>query len=148
MKLPNDPQTPPFLQLIQWIARPLDLMETCAQRYGDFFTLRLGGYSPIVFISSPQAIQEIFTANPEQFDVGKGNETLQPLVGGQSLLMLDSDRHKRQRRLLMPPFHGDRMRAYGKLICDITLAVIDQWRLGEPFAVRSSMQEISLRVIL
>jgi len=148
MKLPNGPQTPPFLQLIQWIARPLDLMETCAQRYGDFFTLRLGGYSPIVFISSPQAIQEIFTANPEQFDVGKGNRILQPLVGEQSLLMLDSDRHQRQRRLLMPPFHGDRMRAYGKLICDITLAVIDHWRLGEPFAVRSSMQEISLRVIL
>ncbi|HEY9846744.1 MAG TPA: cytochrome P450 [Candidatus Caenarcaniphilales bacterium] len=148
MKLPDGPQTPSFLQLLQWIARPLELMETCAQRYGDIFTLHLGAYSPIVFISNPQAIQEIFTAHPEQFDVGQANRILQPLVGEKSLLMLDSDRHQRQRRLLMPPFHGDRMRAYSKLICDITLAVIDQWKLDEPFAVRSSMQEISLRVIL
>lgn len=148
MKLPPGPQTPPFLQLIQWIARPLELMETCAQRYGDTFSLRLGRLEPLVFLSNPQAIQEIFTAQPEQFEVGRGNKILQPLLGEQSLIMLDGDRHQRERRLLIPPFHGDRMRAYGKLICDITEQVISQWKLGEPFPVRPSMQQISLRVIL
>jgi cytochrome P450 len=148
MKLPDGPQTPPFLQLLQWIARPLELMETCVQRYGDIFTIRLGKLKPIVFVSNPQAIQEIFTAQSEQFEVGRGNGILQPLLGEQSLIMVDGDRHQRQRRLLIPPFHGDRMRAYGQLICDITEQVISQWELGEPFPVRPSIQQISLRVIL
>lgn len=70
------------------------------------------------------------------------------LLGEHSLVLLDGDRHQRQRRLLTPPFHGERMRVYGKLICDVTEQVMSQWTLGEPFCVRSSMQEISLRVIL
>lgn len=148
MKLPNGPQTPPFIQLVQWIARPLELLETSAQRYGDIFTLRLGNLKPIVFISSPQAIQEIFTAQLQQFDSGRANGILQPLLGQHSLVLMDGERHQHQRRLLMPPFHGDRMRAYGKLICNITQQVTDKWTIGEPFSVRSSMQEISLRVIL
>jgi cytochrome P450 len=148
MKLPPDPQTPPVLQLIQWIASPLELLETSAQRYGDIFTLRLGSLEPLVILNSPQAIQEIFTANSEQFDVGRGNGILRALVGEQSLMLMDGARHQRQRRLLTPPFHGDRMRTYGKLMCDITEQVISQWAIGEPFSVRSSMQEISLRVIL
>ncbi len=148
MKLPDGPQTPAFLQLSQWIASPLELLETSAQRYGDTFTLRLGRIEPMVFLSSPQAIQEIFTAAPEQFEVGRGNDILRPLLGDQSLIMLDGNRHQRQRRLLIPPFHGDRMRAYGQLISHITEQVISQWKIDEPFSVRSSMQEISLRVIL
>jgi len=148
MKLPDGPRTPSFVQLIQWIATPLEVLETCAQRYGEFFTLRLGEYSPAVFISSPKAIQEIFTAQPDQFEVGKSNGILQPLVGDDSLVLLDGDRHQRQRRLLMPPFHGERMRTYGKLICDITEKVISQWAIGKSFSPRSFMQEISLRTIL
>lgn len=148
MKLPNGPQTPPFLQLLQWIARPLEFMETSARAHGDIFTVRLGSFNPMAFFSNPQAIQEIFTAQPQQFDTGRGNEILLPWVGQHSLLLLDGEQHQRQRRLLIPPFHGDRMRAYGKLICDITEQVMSEWTIGEPFAIRSSMQEISLRVIL
>jgi len=148
MKLPDGPRTPSVVQLIQWIATPLEVLETSAQRYGEFFTLRLGDYSPAVFISSPKAIQEIFTAQPDQFEVGKSNGILQPLVGDDSLVLLDGDRHQRQRRLLMPPFHGERMRTYGKLICDVTEKVISQWAIGKSFSPRSFMQEISLRTIL
>lgn len=104
MKLPDGPQTPALLQLSQWIPRPLELLETSAQRYGDTFTLRLGRIEPMVFLSSPQAIQEIFTAAPEQFEVGRGNDILRPLLGEQSLIMLDGNRHQRQRRLLIPQF--------------------------------------------
>lgn len=148
MTLPDGPKTLPFLQLLQWIANPLALLETSQQRYGDPFTLRLGSFTPLVFFSNPQAHQEIFTAQPNQFDTGRANGILRPLVGDQSLLLLDGDRHQRQRRLLTPPFHGDRMKSYSKLICDITQQVIAQWTIGEPFAVRSSMQNISFRVIL
>lgn len=149
MKLPNGPQTPPLLQMLQWIATPLELMETCAKRYGDFFTLRVGkNFVPVVFISHPQAIQEIFTADSKQFDVGKANGILRPLLGDRSMILLDGERHQRQRRLLMPTFHGERMRAYGKLIRDITDQVISEWEISKPFNVRESMQQISLQVIL
>ena len=145
--MPDSPQTLPLLQLLHWIAKPLDLLERSAQRYGDCFSLHLSSL-PIVFLSNPQAIQKIFTAPPEQFDSGRANKILQPLLGDQSLILLDGRSHQQQRRLLTPPFHGDRMKSYGKLICDITEQVISHWEIGVPFSVRSSMQEISLRVIL
>ncbi len=148
MKLPAGPQTSPFLQLLHWISRPLDFLESSARRYGDPFSACFGRPHPLVFISDPAAIREIFTADPNQFDPGQGNRILQPLLGDNSLILLDGDRHQRQRQLLMPPFHGDRMRAYGQLICDITEQVISQWTVGKPFSVRASMQEITLRVIL
>lgn len=147
MKLPKGPRTPQFVRTIKLVARPLDYLETYAQRYGD--TFKVGSKkSPLVYFSHPQAIQKIFTAAPELFDSGKGNRILRFLLGEHSLVLLDGDRHQRQRRLLMPPFHGDRMRTYSQLICDITEQVMSQWTIGESLLIRSSMQEITLRVIL
>ncbi len=123
-------------------------LETSAQQYGDIFTTQWGSFAPFVIVSNPKAIQELLTADPKQFDSGSGNKILQPIVGDNSIALLDGKRHQRQRQLLTPPFHGERMRAYGKLICDITEQVITQQREGAPFAVRSAMQEISLQVIL
>jgi unspecific monooxygenase len=149
LKLPDGPQTPPLLQKIQWITRPLEFMETCAQRYGDIFTARIVlGSDAAVLMSHPQAIQEMFTTEPKQLDSGGAAGVKLPLLGQQSLLALDGDRHRRQRKLLTPPFHGERMLAYGQLIRDITEQVTSRWTMGEPFSVRSSMQEISFQVIL
>ena len=148
-KLPEGPRTLPLLQKIQWFTKPLDFLETCAQRYGDIFTVRLNsGSAPRVFISNPQAIQEIFTADPKQLDSGNSEGSDPGLLGRYSLLALSGEQHRRQRKLLTPTFHGQRMLAYGQLIRDITLAVTSRWTIGEPFSVRSSMQEISFEVIL
>ncbi len=150
MRLPDGPRKRSFLnsRTIQWLFRPMEMLEIYAQRYGDPF--RIGGEDmPLgIYFSHPEALQQIFTADPKLFDSGSGNLEFLPLMGYNSLLLLDGDRHQRQRRLLTPPFHGERMRAYGKLICDITEQVISQWKIGEPFRVRPFMQEISLRVIL
>ena len=148
MKLPDGPRTLPFIQTIEAIAYPLKDLEASAQIYGDCFTSRLSGFPPFVVFSNPQAIKEIFTGNPNLFNSGSGNKMLHPLVGDNSLLLLDGDSHHRQRKLLMPPFHGDRMRAYGKLICDITDRVMRQKNIDQTFSVRSLMQNVSLRVIL
>ncbi|MBD2694458.1 cytochrome P450 [Anabaena catenula] len=148
MQLPGESQTSRFIQRLQWVFNPLQLMETSAKIHGDFFTLRLSTEQPLVFISNPEAIQEIFTTPPEHFDAGRGNKLIKPLVGENSLLLLDGAPHQRQRRLLTPPFHGERMKAYGQIITDMTKQVISNWQIGEPFSVRDSMQEISLRVIL
>jgi unspecific monooxygenase len=150
MKLPDGPKTPPFVQTLQWMTHPLEFLDDCAHRYGDVFTVRRNNDRPDVYLSNPQAIQEILTTNPEQFDSGLRNGLLQILLGQHSisLSLLERDRHQRQRRLLMPPFHGERMRAYGQLICNITEQVMSQWIIDKPFSVRSSMQEIAMRTIL
>ncbi|MCC5664118.1 cytochrome P450 [Nostoc sp. CHAB 5784] len=149
LKLPNGPQTHPWVQTYQWLTNPLEYMEACAKRYGDIFTLRIGPvFSPQVFISNPQAIGQIFTTDPKQLDSGESAGIKSPLLGKQSLLALEGKPHQRQRKLLTPPFHGERMLAYGQLTRDITEQVISQWQVGESFSVLPSMQEISLEVIL
>jgi cytochrome P450 len=147
MKLPDGPKTPQFIQLLQSIARPTESLEACARRYGDPYAFQYNEGSPIVVVSNPKAIQDIFT-NPSHFDSGEGNEGLRFLLGDNSLILLDGERHQRQRQLLTPPFHGERMQAYGQIICDITKQVSNQWTIGKSFNIHSAMQEISLRVIL
>lgn len=149
MKLPSGSKSPYWLQLIQWIADPVRFMEAAAQRYGEIFTTPLSKNSgSLVYVSNPQAIKQILTKDTKQFNApGELNEILKPLLGNQSVIMLDGDRHQRQRQLLMPPFHGERMRAYGQLICEITEKVMS-FPLGKPFLARAAMQDISLQVML
>lgn len=147
MKLPAGPDSILF-QTLESFAYPLEFLEGCAQRYGDPFTAKFPGFPPSVIFSNPQAIQQIFTADSHYFESGKGNKILAPLLGDTSLIRLDGAPHQRQRRLLTPPFHGERMRAYGKIICEITEQVMNQWEIGNSQTIHPSMQEISLRVIL
>jgi cytochrome P450 len=150
MKLPDVSHIPPFLQLCQWVADPLSYMESCSQRYGEIFAGRIGGkFKPLVFVSNPQALQQILSNDTKEFTApGELNQILKPLLGSYSVIMVDGDRHRRQRQLLMPPFHGERMRAYGQLICDITQQAMSQLAPGKAFSARSVMQDISLEVIL
>ncbi|MEH2274208.1 MAG: cytochrome P450 [Nostoc sp.] len=149
LKLPNGPQTHPWVQTYQWLTNPLEYMEACAKRYGDIFTVQLRqNVAPEVFISNPQAIQQIFTTDPKQLDSGESAGVKSPLLGQQSLLALDGKPHQRQRKLLTPPLHGERMLAYGQLIRSITEQVTSQWQVGEAFSALSTMQAISFQVIL
>ncbi|HLO50405.1 MAG TPA: cytochrome P450 [Kamptonema sp.] len=147
MTLPDGLKTLPYVQLIQWIADPLAYMNKCAKQYGDIFTTRWGKVDPYVMISNPQAIQEMLTS--PAFDTpGSANGILKPMLGENSMILLDGDRHKRQRQLLMPPFHGDRMRNYSQKICAIAADVTSSIPIAQPFSVRNAMQEITMRVIL
>ncbi len=147
--IPGSPHEPEWLQTMWGILRPIDYLETMHQRYGDIFIIpKFAGLPPQLITSNPQAIQQIFTTDPKQFVCGSGNQLIQPLVGDNSLILLDGDRHRTQRKLLMPPFHGERMQAYGKLISEIAQEVISKLRVGETFITRHIMQEISLNVIL
>ncbi|WP_071190335.1 cytochrome P450 [Trichormus sp. NMC-1] len=146
-KLPQGPETHPWIQTFQWLKNPLGYMEECAKQYGDIFTLRIGPvFKPQVFISNPQAIQQIFTTDPKH--LGSGAPIGIALVGKQSLLGLEGKPHQRQRKLLTPPLHGEKILAYGHLIREITEKVTDKWQIGQPISVLSSMQEISFEVIL
>lgn len=149
LKLPNGPNTHPWIQTFQWVKNPLGYLEECAKNYGDTFTLRIGPlFKPQVFISNPQGIQQIFTTDPKQLDSGTPAGSGVPLLGPNSLLSLEGKTHQRQRKLLTPQFHGERMLNYGELINNITQQVTSKWQIGEVFPILSSMQEISFQVIL
>ncbi|MGL4499148.1 MAG: cytochrome P450, partial [Planktothrix sp.] len=147
-QLPPASPRPAFQQKVYWIADPLNYMDTHAQKYGDIFTnYILGAKTPWVFVSHPQALQKILT--DDVFEApGSFNKILAPLTGENAIFMLEGDRHKRERKLLMPSFHGERMRDYGELITDITQKVMDKLSEGQAFIARETMQEVSLDVIL
>jgi cytochrome P450 family 110 len=146
--LPDGPRIPRLLRLFKFITRPVQYVEDFAKVYGDNFTLWGSGDTHLVYFSHPQALEEIFSADASHFETGRGNRTLKFLLGDNSLILLDGDRHQRQRQLLTPPFHGERMRAYGQAIREITQQVSNEWKIGKAFNIRESMQEITLRTIL
>jgi len=149
----NGPPKTPFwlrrLRGLQFVFRPLETLDARTQAYGDDYQVSPPGSKPaLVYFSSPEALEAIFTAQPEQLSAGRGNQILKVLLGEHGIVLLEGEAHQRQRQLLMPPFHGDRMRSYAQLIQEITEQAMSQWALGTTFAVRPAMQLISLQVIL
>jgi cytochrome P450 len=150
MKKLNGSKSPPLVQMVQWMADPIGYMETAAQRYGDIFTTQVGwNLGPHVFVSNPQAIGQIFMGEPKQFspfhEVFKNYA--KAFVGERSLVRMEGQSHRRQRQLLMPPFHGERMQAYGAKICSITEGVMNRLGQNKSFKAYDSMLDISLEVI-
>lgn len=145
---PDGPNISSFRRRLKLAFRPVEYVEDFAKVYGDCFTLKNPSGNHIVYFSHPQALEQIFTADASHFNAGQGNGILRFLFGDNSLVILDGERHQRQRQLLAPPFHGDRMRAYGETIQKITLQITEEWGNGKPFKIRTSMQDITLNVIL
>jgi cytochrome P450 family 110 len=147
MKLPNGPQSPDIVQMLRWIASPMPFMEDCAKRYGDIFTMRLS--IPIVLVSNPQALQQILTSDNSQFSVPSYlNKPFEPLLGKHSVITITGVEHQRQRQLITPPFHGERMRNYSQAIREVTEKAIHPWEVGKTTCIRTVMQAITLRVIM
>ena len=147
-KLPPGPRLPRLLQLNKWVLEPIPFMEACADRYGDPFTVRLFGIPPMVFFTEPSTIKQIFTGDAHQFRAGRANKVFESLLGPNSLLLLDESRHRRERKLLMPPFHGARMRLYGEMMWEIADRSIDTWPVGAAFPIHPYLTDITLEVIL
>jgi cytochrome P450 len=133
---------------MMWSFRPLPFLEACAKRYGDVFTLRFYQIGTFVFFSRPEHIKQVFTGDSDVLLSGKANQLLAPLVGSRSVLLLDKREHLRQRRLLMPPFHGERMLAYAAIMRDTAEAEIERMPLRKSFAIHTHMQAITLDVIM
>ena len=149
MSLPPGPRLPAIAQTAMWMVRSLDFLSDCRARHGDLFTLRLTGFPPAVFACSPAAIKTIFSADPETVRAGAARRPyFSPVLGTRSLLVLDGARHLRRRRLMLPAFHGDRMKAYAGSMAAATAREIDGWPRGEPFALLPRFQRITQEVIL
>jgi cytochrome P450 len=148
MALPRGPEAPVAWQTAAWVTRPGPLLERARRRYGDIFTLHLPISGPVVVVSDPDAIKQVFTASPDLLRAGEGNRALEPVLGSRSLLLLDGSDHLRHRRLMLPSFHGDRLRGYGDLMRAIALEEVDSWPHGRPTRMQPRMQSITLEIIL
>jgi cytochrome P450 family 110 len=140
--LPPGPRTQ-ILALFQYLRDPIGCMAVLAQKYGD--TYMLAGKPPVVCTGDPAAIKAIYTADPDTF------EPLAKDLGellGQSLILMAGAEHRRARKLMMPPFQGARMRAYGDLMCRLTEQGTADWKAGQTVKLLETAQHISLDVIL
>jgi cytochrome P450 len=142
------PSTPATWQLWRYSHAPLPFLEQCGQRYGDAFLLRLAGYGKFVLLSAPEAVRDVFHGDPHVLHSGEGNEFLIPTLGPSSVLVLDEEAHARQRRVLLPPLKGERMRSFFETMRSATLEAVRAWPVGRVFRALEPMQQITLRVIL
>jgi cytochrome P450 len=146
--LPPEPKAGPLVQTLRWSFRPLAFMQDCRERFGDSFSLSFLGFErPMVLISDPDAIKALYTERAHGLPPGR-NITLEPILGSRSLLLLEGADHLARRRLMLPAFHGERMRSYQPIVEEIVDAEIDSWPTGEEFPVHSRMQAVTLEVIL
>ncbi len=145
--LPPGPSLPEVVQLTSWLYRPFPFLTRCREQFGPVFSLRFPRMKIVAF-TRPDDIREIFTGPTDVMYAGKANENLGPIVGKNSLLLLDGPTHLRERKLLLPPFHGARMQAYGAAMRDITEAAVARFPIGKRFELHAPMQAITLDVIL
>jgi cytochrome P450 len=147
-QLPPGPRTPTAFQSIGWWSRPTAYMERCRARYGKRFTIRLLGQSPFVILSDPDEIKQVFTAPPDVLHPGEGARILEPVIGANSVILLDEDPHMRQRKLLLPAFHGEKMQRLSGLMGELAEREVASWPTGEPTPLHGRLQRLTLEVIL
>jgi cytochrome P450 len=142
-------RAPGIVQLVNYGRDPLGFLAKQQRRYGDVFAIHFPYFGRIVYVAEPDLVKALFTGDPTVFHAGEANATvLEPALGPNSVLTLDDGPHLRQRKLLLPPFHGERVGRYGELILEITRQEMESWPVGEPFALRPHTQRITLAVIM
>jgi cytochrome P450 family 135 len=146
--LPAGPSDPPILQTLRWLLRPISFLESSRRRFGDTFSVRfLGARTPMVMLSDPESIRALY-GNPEHGLPPGRRVALLPIVGSRSLLLLEGGDHLARRRLMLPSFHGARMRAYESTVREVVARDVESWPEREPFAMHPRMQHVTLEVIL
>jgi cytochrome P450 family 135 len=146
--LPPGPQESPAIQTARWLLRPISFMESCRRRFGDAFSVSFLGFkTPMVMLSDPAAIQALYT-NPKHALPPGRSIALMPIMGPRSVLLLEGQEHLARRRVMLPPFHGERMQAYEQTLREIAVAEIDSWPDGAQISLHPRMQAVTLEVIL
>src|SRR6476469_2102999 len=146
---PPGSNAPSALQALRYARDPLGFLVKLQRRYGDIFSLSFPFFGRLVYVADPALVKELFTGSPAQFHAGAANATvLAPALAPNSVLTLDDAPPLHPRTLLLPPFHGERIRGYGELIRETTLKEMESWPVGEAFALRPHTQRITLAVIM
>lgn len=139
---------PPVLQTAIWSRKAQWFLDQARARFGPMFTMRIVSEGAWVVVSDPELIKQVFSGDPKVFHAGEGNQILRPILGNNSIVTLDEERHLQQRRLLLPPFHGERMEAYDEKMAEIAIREIESWPAGVPYRLRPRMQAITLEIVI
>jgi cytochrome P450 len=146
--LPPGPRAPRWVQTMRWWSRPVPTFERYRARYGKRFTIRLLGAPPFVILADPDAAKQVFTAPPDVLHPGSGASILEPVVGRNSVILLDEDAHLSQRKLMLPAFHGEQVARLTEVMAEVAAAEVDRWPRGEAVALHPRLQALTLEVIL
>lgn len=146
--MPPRPDLSNFMMTVGFMLTPTRFLDECHRRCGDYFTLRPTPDREAVITVDPVAVEQVFKGDPDVLHAGAGNAALQPLLGPGSVLLLDGSEHMRHRKLMLPAFHGDRLRAYGETMAEVAERHIAAWPSGRRFPVLPSMQSITLEIIM
>jgi cytochrome P450 len=136
------------MQTVGWWARSIPFLERCRARYGKRFTIRLLSTPPFVMLSDPDQLKELFKAPPEVLHPGEGARILEPVVGKNSVILLDERDHLEQRRLMLPAFHGERMERLMGLMTEVAEREAAGWPRGEPVVLHPRLQALTMEIIL
>ncbi len=148
LDLPPGPKQPRYAQALQWVMRPQQFVVRQRERFGDVFTLEFIDGQPLVVLSDPEDVRTVFTGSAEVMHAGEANKLLAPVLGSRSILLLDEAEHLRHRRLLLPPFHGERMLRYEQIMAEAARRELATWQEGETIEMLPRMQAITLEVIM
>ena len=147
--LPPGPKDPPFWQSARYLTRPLDFFQEQVDTHGPTFTIRLAGLPALVMLTTPADIKALFSAPTNVMHAGEANaKAFGPVVGTRTHFVLDRESHLERRRLMLPPFHGDRMHEYAEAMAEVTARAVACWPRDRPFAAHPELQRITLQVIL
>jgi cytochrome P450 family 135 len=146
--LPAGPSATVLRQSLAWGFRPRPYLDAAQREFGDMFTVRLAQVGPVVMLAHPDMVKDVFTGDPAVFHAGEANVVLRPALGRHSVLLLDDAQHMRQRKVLLPPFHGERMQRYGDLMREIAEQDIATWPRGVAFRLHRHTQDVTLRIIV
>jgi cytochrome P450 family 135 len=149
MQLPPGPSAPAALQTYEWVARPTTLMRRAQARYGEPFTVRLSwSDTPFVFTSDPEEIKRVYAAPADELHAGASSAFLEPFAGPRSILVLDGDEHLKERRLMLPPFHGEALARWRSTMARVAEDELARWEPGKPLKTLERMQAVALEIIL
>jgi cytochrome P450 len=137
-----------MLQSLRFNQRQIEFVFRARRELGEVFQMHGATEDAVALTSHPDHVRSLFTAKPEQAPSLTGESPLRPIVGPDSVLTAVGARHMRQRKLLLPPFHGEAIEAYTQMISEATEREIDRWTIGEPLALAPRMQAITLDVIM
>src|SRR5215212_482222 len=139
-ELPPGPREPSLIQTMGWWNRPLSYLERNRAKYGRRFTIRLLGVPPFVMLSDPAEIKELFTAPPDVLHPGEGAAILEPVVGSNSVILLDEKAHLSQRKLMLPAFHGEKMERLSDLVAETAEREVASWPRHTPITLHPRLQ--------
>ncbi len=146
--LPPGPSLSSDRQTVRWTEEALPFLEECHELYGDTFTLQLLHLGTWVVLADPEDVKRVFTADKSRLGVGLPNLMLAPLLGWRSVMLIEEPEHMTRRKMMLPPFHGERMKADAEMMAEIARREVRSWPIEEPFELWPRMQAVTQEVIM